>query len=142
MKKTHFELLDDYIARLPIAQQEEIKAGTERMVEEMRRSQARRYTDPFYLFGFLFNPDNEYVEINWQVSFNKRLLMIYTPFSMPTQIPTIMTLMIGEGDERFKKAGINSPEEINALFEINICHELNEGKKWFEQRWNQTEDRS
>jgi hypothetical protein len=100
-----------------------------------------RATDPLFLYGFLFNPDKEYVEIHWQVSFKKKLLMIHTPYPMPTQIPTIMALMIQE-DEQFQKAGINSPEEINTFFEINICHQLSEGKKWFEMRWSLTEEHS
>lgn len=131
--------MDDYLARLPIEEQEEIRAGADRMAEEMRRYNARRYTDPLFLYGFLFNPDKEYVEIHWQVSFKKKLLMIHTPYPMPTQIPTIMALMIQE-DEQFQKAGINSPAEINAFFEVNICHELSEGQKWFEMRWNQSEE--
>ena len=128
MKNLHFETLDDYLARLPIEEQEKIRVGADRMAEEMRRYDARRYTDPLFLYGFLFNPDNKYVELHWQVNNNTALLMIYTPFPMPNQIPRIMALMIKE-DEQFQKAGINSPAEINAFFEINICHELGEGKK-------------
>ena len=139
MKKPHFETLDDYLARLPIEQQEEIRAGADRMAEEMRRYNERRHTDPLFVHGFLFNPDKEYVEINWQVRLKRKILMLHTPYPMRPQIPTIMALMIQE-DEQFLKAGINSPEEINALFEINICHELSDGKKWFEMRWNQSEE--
>lgn len=141
MKNSKFETMDEFLARLPIEEQAEIMKGADKFAQDIRAHHARRFSDPLFVYSSLLRVDQEYVSIHWQVNIEKRLLMLHTPFPMPSHIQTIMDLIIQE-NEQFQKEGIHTSAELNSLFEIQLFQNLNEGKEWFEMRCNQSDDRS
>ncbi|MEI7843877.1 MAG: hypothetical protein WCI39_12710, partial [Gallionellaceae bacterium] len=130
-----FETMDDFLARLPKEEQERIQAGAAKVAEEIRLNNLRRYSDPLFVHGSLYKLDTEYLQINWMVSFQAKVLMIYTPYSMPEHLTKIMEQILKE-DRQFKNNGIETLGALIIDFELNICHDFAEGQKWVEVKVN------
>jgi hypothetical protein len=128
-----FETMDDFLARLPEAEQQRHHEGAIQIAEEIRKNRLSKMNDPMLMHWSLFDPGNQYEEIHWLVSLEKNLLMICTPYPMAAHLPQILALMIKE-DKQFRRAGIEMPEEIIASFNIHLCCDLTQGKNWFESR--------
>lgn len=141
MENSKFETMDEFLARLSIEEQAEIMKGAENFAQDIRSHHVRRFSDPLFLYSSLLRVEQEYVSIHWQVNIEKRLLMLHTPFPMPSHMQTIMDLIIQE-NEQFQKAGIHTSAELDSLFEKKLFQNLNEGEEWFEMRCNQSDDRS